>query len=118
MCARAAQAAGGARRVAAWARPRGGDAACLLTRDPPPCRRPAPPTRRGLTQEGRGGSRRCVGPRDMDLQVVSRTFFQTLVVRGGDVFVARASSTSDTWPSVQAAAVEAVQTFRLPPAAA
>ncbi|KAF8072935.1 hypothetical protein HT031_000595 [Scenedesmus sp. PABB004] len=71
---------------------------------------------RGLAVEGSGGRRRCVGPRDMDLQVVSRHFCQTLVCSGGSIYVVRGSATEEAWPEVGPAAVAAVRSFRLPPA--
>lgn len=73
---------------------------------------------RGLTQEGAGGSKRCIGPRDMDLEVVSRTFYQAFAVRQGNIYIVRASSTTQQWQDMQAVAREAVQSFRLPAALA
>lgn len=73
---------------------------------------------RGLTQEGAGGTKRCIGPRDMDLEVVSRTFYQAFTVRQDNIYIVRASSTSQQWQEMQAVAREAVQSFRLPAALA
>ncbi|KAF6266597.1 hypothetical protein COO60DRAFT_5273 [Scenedesmus sp. NREL 46B-D3] len=68
---------------------------------------------RGLSEEGSAGKRRCVGPNDMDLQIVSRRFFQTFVLQRECIYIVRASSTSEQWQEVRAAAIQAVQSFRL-----
>eukprot|EP00882_Tetradesmus_deserticola_P022156 GHRQ01024045.1.p1 GENE.GHRQ01024045.1~~GHRQ01024045.1.p1 ORF type:complete len:294 (+),score=82.40 GHRQ01024045.1:281-1162(+) len=68
---------------------------------------------RGLSEEGSAGKRRCVGPNDMDLQIVSRHFFQTFVLQGDYMYIVRGSATADMWSEVRPAAVQAVQSFRL-----
>lgn len=69
---------------------------------------------RGLIQEGARGSKRCIGPRDMDLEVVSRSFYQAFTVRQDNIYIIRGSSTTQQWQDVRPAAQEAVQSFRLP----
>eukprot|EP00879_Flechtneria_rotunda_P003182 GHRR01003405.1.p1 GENE.GHRR01003405.1~~GHRR01003405.1.p1 ORF type:complete len:282 (+),score=67.66 GHRR01003405.1:203-1048(+) len=68
---------------------------------------------RGLIQEGIKGRRRCVGPNDIDLQVVSRHFYQTLAASGGYIYIVRGSCTSDKWQEVGPLAVQAVHSFSL-----
>jgi hypothetical protein len=46
-------------------------------------------------------------------EVVSRTFYQTLHMQGDSVYVVRASTTSDKYADIRAAAVEATQSFAL-----
>lgn len=48
-------------------------------------------------------------------EVVSRTFFQSFVVRQDNIYIVRGSSTTQQWQDVRAAAQQAVQSFRLPP---
>lgn len=68
---------------------------------------------RGLAEEGSAGRRRCVGPNDMDLQIVSRRFYQTFALQGDFIYIVRGSSTTEMWQDVGPAATQAVQSFRL-----
>lgn len=47
-------------------------------------------------------------------EVVSRTFYQSFVVRPDNIYVIRGSSTTQQWQDVRAAAQQAVQSFRMP----
>lgn len=47
---------------------------------------------------------------------MSRTFYQSFTVRDDNIYIIRGSSTSPQWQDVRAAALEAVQSFRLPAA--
>lgn len=47
-------------------------------------------------------------------EIVARTFYQTYTVRGDNIYIIRGSATTPQWEGVRAAAVEAVQSFRLP----
>lgn len=69
-------------------------------------------TCRGDIIEGSGGARRCVGPNDRDLQLISRHTYLAMVVQGGYVYTLKAASTIARWDQVADNMLTAIKTFR------